>query len=434
MPDRTLTPHIKDATEFEVKLPPCDVFHLDNKIPVYHVHSDEQETLQLEWVFEAGTWYESSSLIAITTNILLKNGTKQHTSEQLNEMIEYYGAFLSTRCTHEFASLTLHCLEKHLTHLLPIMQEIITEAVFPENELEIYQQNGKQKLIVNLEKSDFVANQLIEKYIFGEYHPYGRYTTMEAYDALQRDSLYAFYKAHYSFDQCKIFLAGKIPGYAEQILNDFFGKDDWNKHAEASEDIAINKQKDYPMQPALEKKYRIANDPDGVQGAIRIARPFPNRYHPDVPKMQVLNTIFGGYFGSRLMSNIREDKGYTYGIYSALYPYNKAGMYNILTEVGKDVCEPAVVEIYKEMALLCKEPVPDDELKLVRNYLIGGVLGDLDGAFQVIRRWKNLILSGLDENYFYNTIQTIRTISTEELQQLAQKYYVPEDFYELVVV
>lgn len=427
MINRKQPPRIKDAIEFELKLPPLESFHLTNHIPVYLIRSNEQDTLQVEWVFDAGNWYESSSLLAVAVNALIKNGTEKHSAMEINEMIEFYGAFFSARCEHEFASITLHCLEKHVEKLLPIIYEILTEAAFPEAELNLFRQNRKQKLSIDLEKCDFVANQYIEKYLFGEYHPYGRYTTMEAFDALQRDDLYAFYKKHYTFSNCKIFVAGKVPGQFEEMLDDIFGKTEWNGKTPVT-------LKDFPLQPALEKKYRISNDPDGVQGAIRLARAFPNRYHPDVAPMKVLNTIFGGYFGSRLMNNIREDKGYTYGIFSALYLYNKAGEFCISTEAGKEVCEAALAETYKEMERLCQEPVPAEELALVRNYLIGTVLGDLDGCFKVIRRWRGLILSGLDENYFNHTIETIKTVDASVLQQLAQKYFIKDDFYELVVV
>ena len=162
--------------------------------------------------------------------------------------------------------------------------------------------------------------------------------------------------------------------------------------------------------------------------------PFPNRHHPDFIKTQVLNNVFGGFFGSRLMSNIREEKGYTYGIFSYLQNHLQQTAWVISTEAGRDVCEATVAEVYKEMELLRKEAVDDEELQLVRNYMMGAILGDLDGPFHIINRWKNLILNGLDENYFYNQINAIKTVSAEELQQLANKYLVPENFYELVVV
>lgn len=427
MINRKQPPRIKDAVEFEIKLPPLESFTLDNGIPVYLIRSDEQETLQIEWVFDAGNWYESAWLQAAAVNALMKNGTTKHSSREINEMIEFYGAFFSAQCEHEFASVSLHCLQKHVDKLLPIFYEILTEAAFPESELELFRQNRKQKLSIDQKKCDFVANQSIEKYLFGADHPYGRFSTMEAYDALERDSLYAFYRKHYTSRSCKIFVAGNVPAGFRNLLNDIFGQQKWN-------DGQAVDQQEYPLKPAVEKKYRVDNDPNGVQGAIRVARPFGDRYHPDVAPMKVLNTIFGGYFGSRLMTNIREDKGYTYGIFSALYLFNKAGEIAVMTEVGKEVCEPALTEIYQEMERLCEAPVPEEELALVRNYMIGSVLGDLDGSFKVIRRWRGLILSGLDETYFNHSIDTVKHVTAKQLQQLAQKYYVKDDFYELVVI
>jgi predicted Zn-dependent peptidase len=176
------------------------------------------------------------------------------------------------------------------------------------------------------------------------------------------------------------------------------------------------------------------NDPEGVQGAIRIARHFPNRHHPDFPKVQVLNTLFGGFFGSRLMNNIREDKGYTYGIYSYLQNHIQGGAWIISTEAGREVCEATVKEVYYEMQQLRDGDIDAEELLLVKNYLIGTLLGDLDGPFHIIARWKNLILNGLDINFFNHSVDTIKHIQADELRELANRYLQPDDFYELTVI
>jgi predicted Zn-dependent peptidase len=170
-----------------------------------------------------------------------------------------------------------------------------------------------------------------------------------------------------------------------------------------------------------------------VQGSIRIARHFPNRHHPDFAPTQVLNNIFGGFFGSRLMSNIREDKGYTYGIHSYLQNHVQACAWMISTDAGKDVCRATIDEVYKEMKILREELVDEDELALVKNYMLGSLLGDLDGPFQIIGRWKTYVLNGLTDAYFYNTIQTVRSMDAKALNELANKYLNEEDFYELVV-
>ncbi|MCX6319164.1 MAG: pitrilysin family protein [Bacteroidetes bacterium] len=424
MPDRKTAPPIADAVNFDLKLKQADRYTLRNGVEVYAVNAGAEEVLSIEWVFFAGNWQEEQNLVAATTNFLLRNGTSTKTAFQINEHFEYYGAYLNRGCYNETATITLHCLNKHVQELLPVVKELITDSVLPQQELDIYKQNMKQRLKVNLKKSDFVAGRLIDVYLFGEEHPYGKYSRAEDFDALNREQLLQFYEQYYKQGKFILFVAGKLPESLPAILDQHFG-DLPNRDNTKPAITAI---------PALEKKYRVSNDVKGVQGSIRLARPFPNRHHPDFMKVMVLNSLFGGFFGSRLMSNIREDKGYTYGIHSYLQNHVHQSAWMISTEAGKDVCEAAIAEVYKEMQLLREELVDDEELLLVRNYMIGSILGDLDGPFQIINRWKNLALNNLKENYFYDSIQTIKTISAAELQELANRYLQPEAFYELVVI
>lgn len=426
MIDRKKSPAIHDAVDFDLRLKPCEQFTLDNGVPVYAVNAGEQDVLMIELVFYAGNWYEQQNIVAATTNFLLKNGTKHKAALALNEHFEFHGAYLNRHCYNETATVTLHCLSKHLPQLLPSIAEILTESVFPAEELAIYKQNQKQRLEVNLKKCDFVANRLIDEYLFGINHPYGKYTSTADYDALEREQLQEFYQQYYTKGKCIMFAAGKLPADIQQQLNAAFGHLPFNR-------VDMPEMK-HTVNLATEKKYNIINDAAGVQGAIRIARPFPNRHHPDFIKVQVLNNIFGGFFGSRLMSNIREDKGYTYGIHSYLQNHIECSAWMISTEAGRDVCAATIEEVYKEMQRLRDEPIDKEELDLVRNYMMGSILGDLDGPFQIISRWKNYVLNNLTDAYFYNNLQSIRGITAEELQGLANKYLVPEAFYELTVV
>ena len=424
MIDRKKSPVIVDAVNFDLRLKQANKFILDNGVEVYAVNAGAEEVLQFEWVFVAGNWEEEQNLVAATTNFLLRNGTSKRSAFQINEHFEYYGSFLNRACGNEIAILTLHCLTKHVKELLPVVKELITDSVLPQQELDIYKQNMKQRLKVSLKKSDFVASRLIDVYLYGENHPYGKYSRAEDFDAIEREQLIDFYKEYYQQGKLIMFVAGKLPADIETVLNQHFG--DLPNAAIGTKKITINQSE--------EKKFRITNDAEGMQGSIRMARPFPNRHHPDFLKVQMLNALFGGFFGSRLMSNIREDKGYTYGIHSYLQSHVHDSAWVISTEAGKDVCEATIAEVYKEMKDLREELVEEDELLLVRNYMMGGILGDLDGPFQIIARWKNYVLNNLTEQYFYDSINTIKTISAEELQGLAQKYLQPEDFYELVVV
>ena len=426
MPNRTQAPKIFDAVEFNLQLKPYTQFNLDNGVPVYTVNAGAEDVVMLEFVFYAGNWYEEKNIVAATTNFLLKNGTQTKNAFAINEHFDFYGAYLTTGCYNETSTLTLFTLSKHLPQLLPVMAEILTQSVFPESELAIYKQNQKQKLKVNLKKCDFVANRLIDEYVFGKNYPYGKYTTEKDYDLINRNEIISFYNEYYTQGKCIMFVAGKLPAGIELQLNKTFGNLPFNQNK--------NIQKQILQTPSSQKKYNIVNDENDVQSAIRMAAPFPNRHHPDFQKVQVLNTVFGGYFSSRLMSNIREDKGYTYGIHSFIQNHIHDTSWQISAEAGRDVANATINEIYKEMELLQKELIDDEELNLVRNYMIGSILSDLDGPFQLIARCKNYILNGLDENYFYNSINTIKTVTAQELRQLAQKYLQPQNFYEVVVI
>lgn len=424
--NRKLAPHIVDAVEFDLALQPYGHFRLNNGVDVYTINGGTQEVIQVELVFFAGNSFEKKNAVAAATNFLLKNGTTKRTAFEINEQFEYYGAYLNRACYNETATINLHCLNKHLGHLLPVLRELITEANFPQQELEIYQQNTQQRLMVNLKKCDFVANRLIDAYVYGEDHPYGKYNRAEDYQALTREELQDFYNTHYTKGNCLLFVSGLLPKNIQELLNGAFG------------DLPLKPGKaevpKFTPTPAAEHKQFIVNDKDGVQGAIRIARSFPGRHHPDFLKVLVLNNVFGGFFGSRLMSNIREDKGYTYGIYSYIQNHTGETAWMISTEAGRKVCEKTVQEVFFEMKRLREGFIGEEELLLVRNFMIGSLLADIDGPFQIMARWKNIILNGMTEDYFDRTIQTIKTVSAEELHELAMKYLQPEAFYELIVV
>ena len=422
--DRKQAPPIVDAVDFELQLPKVESFTLRNGVPVHAFNGGAEEVMSVEWVFWSGNSYETANLEAATANFLLRNGTSDRTAFQINEFFEYHGAFLQRSCFNETATISLHGLSKHLDVLLPVVRELIVDSVMPADELSTYVQNMKQRLSVSLKKCDFVAGRLIDAYLFGEDHPYGRYTKSEDFDRLSREQLLRFYDRYYRNGEFMLFVAGKLPSNFREALDRYFG------------DLP-NGKVDRPVHaiiPAEQKKYRIENDPNGVQGAIRMARAFPGRTHPDFQPSMILNTVFGGFFGSRLMSNIREDKGYTYGIHSYLMNLMQSSGWMVSTEAGKDVCEATIQEVYKEMRILREELIDDDELSLVKNYLMGSLLGDLDGPFQIIGRWKNLILNGCTDAYFYNTIRTIKSVTPEQLRDLAQRYLREEDFYEIVVI
>jgi predicted Zn-dependent peptidase len=427
MINRKQTPPVLDAVNFAYNLQPLQQERLGNNIPLYWLNAGTQDVVQVDWVFNAGLWQEQQTAVAQAVAALLKNGTAVRTALEINEAIEFYGASLKVSANNDYTIVTLHTLTRHLAALLPVIKEILTEASFHQQELQTYIQNARQRLGVSLRQCDFVANRHIDAYLFGRQHPYGRFTEDADLQALNTAALRDFHRKYYQSGNCRIFMAGKLDKTQVEMVAAHFGREQWG-------DTRVPEARQHATTPAQERKYRINNDENGVQGAVRIARSFPTRKHPDFAPMQILNTLFGGYFGSRLMANIREEKGFTYGIYSQVYNYRYDGALLIATEAGRDVCEQTVTEIYKEMDLLCQEKVSEEELLLVKNYLLGNILGDLDGPFSIMQRWKNIILNDLPQDQFDQNIELYKAIGPEKLRDLAQHYLNKEDYYELVVI
>jgi len=396
---------------------------LPNQLPLFVINAGSQALCKIEMVFNAGNYFETGALIANATNSLMREGTTSKSAGEIAELLDYYGAFLETAVYKDKASVILYSLNKHLSKTLPVMMDIIQNAIFPEKELSLYKTNQKQKFLVNQQKVDFVARNHFNALLFKD-TPYDQFAEAENYDKLTQAQLQSFFKERYANHASYMVIAGNI---ATDVLN---------QGIDAAGSLPLKTEsKLLPYVNAITGRQELfIEKKDAMQSAIRIGRRLFNKNHSDYFGMQLLNTILGGYFGSRLMSNIREDKGYTYGIYSSQSSYIHSGMLCIQTEVGRDVLQHAVDEIYKEMDLLLQESIEEEELLLVKNYLLGSIIGDLDGPFSILQRWRSLILNGLDQQTFQKNIHTYKNITAIELQQLAKKYYNAADFFEIQVV
>lgn len=424
--DRSQPPHIQDPIDFKFVLPPLERQTLSNGIPLYWISAGVQEVVEIDWVFPAGIWQEPSPGVAQATARGIRWGTQNHQAREIDEILDFHGASLRQSVNNDYCTVSLFCLSRHLPALLPYLVDMFQNSLFPDSELEIYRRNTLQRLKVQLSQSEFVANQQIDAALFGVDHPYGRYTRPEILENLQREDLAAFWNQAYALSHVQIFMAGYVDEQALKTVSTAFGS--------LSLDPVLPPSPSTPPPSPLKGKQRLQVDEQGVQGSLRIGRAAPNRLDPDFSPMVMLNTVFGGYFGSRLMRNIREEKGYTYGIYSGLSSYFHGGTQIIQTEVGRDVIDDAIEEIYHEMQQLRDYPVGEEELSLVKNYLLGSLLADLDGPFEMLRRWRSLILYGLDADHFYASIDLYRTIDSQRIQEMAQRYYRPEEYVELVVV
>jgi predicted Zn-dependent peptidase len=421
MLDRTIAPDFKAIDHISL-IKPIEI-KLNNGCRIFSFNSGDQGIVRIEFIFKNLRFDPAKPLLNSAVNTMITEGTATRSALQIADEIDFYGAFLQAEYGYDQSQVTLYSLTKHLGRTLPVIKDILTNSSFPETELQTYVRNQQQKLKVSLQKNDLVARREFNKALYGN-TIYGFSANEENYSAIKREDLLRHFLLMYQPANCTVLVAGNTDESILQQVIDFCN--DWQPASQPAD----NAQPE--IQPATERFY-FKEKAEALQSAIRIGMPSINRTHSDFPALQVLNTVLGGYFGSRLMANIREDKGYTYGIGSGLSSLLHGGAFFIATEVGANVCRDALTEIEKEVNLLKTEPISEDELQLVRNYMLGSLLGSLENVFSHADKFKNIYFFGLDYNYYSRYTEVIKTITAGELTELANRYFDFDNFYKVIV-
>ena len=422
IPDRTKAP--KNGKTIDLHIQEVVEMAFDNGLKVYSIDAGDEEVTRLDIIFMAGSAFQGKRLIASTTAKLLKEGTKTYTSVSVAEKLDYFGAYFDIHVTKDSATLTLYSLTKHLHELLPIISEILSEATFPEHELQTYLELKRQEFIINSEKVRYKAMLEFNKLVYGEGSAYGQSIELDDFNLLHREDLQKFYEQNYTVDNAYIIISGKANEEVSSMIKNYVGNGFLNSKGKKPE---VN----YLGENGSREKF--VEKSGALQSAIRIGRPIMNKMHPDYNRFILLNTILGGYFGSRLMSNLREDKGFTYGISSFNSNYINGAAFSIATEVNAKHTQSAVDEIFKEMKLLREQKVSNEELELVKNYIYGTFLRNFDGPFALADRFRSAKDFGLGFDYYRNSLEQLMMVNAEEISETANKYLDPSDMIQLVV-
>lgn len=404
-------------------LPPYEKRTLSNGTPVYIVNGGTQEVVKIEFIFLAGKAYEAHHTVAKCTSSLLTEGTTHYTSEEIAEHFDYYGAVVSARSGVDTARIRVYCMNKFLTETLTMVKEVIEEPTFPEDEIITHLDNRKDRLDIELTKNETIGYRKLTESIFGEQHPYGYNSKKEDLEKVTRDMIVGHHRENFRPDNLMICVSGRVHESTIDLIEKLFGQ---TNHAGKQKVVAFNPE------PVNERMIHLSG-PQKHQVAIRIGRPLFKRDHPDFPGMFVTNALLGGYFGSRLMTNLREDKGMTYGIYSSVDTFRQGGCFYISTEVARKNYEASLSVIYQEIEKLSEELVSDDELQMVKNYLMGFLMMQLDGPFNAMDVIKSLILESNHTESFNLLINKVQHIKPHEIRDLMNRYLKREELIEIVV-
>ncbi len=404
------------------KIPEPFPVELKNGLPVFLFDSGTEEIERIEFTFDAGNIRESVPLLASTVNLMLQEGTEKYRSVRLNRLLDMYCAFFQPYTDSDRAGIIICFMNKYAGKALELAREMLFFPLFNEKELKLLTKKRFQQYCIEREKVHRLASDEFFESIFGKNHPYGRTTVPDDFANIRLSDLAEFHSAFYKPENMAIIVSGKINEKLIDLLNEYFGGFSL-KYANVCKSALSPKGE--------ENRIRHISKPGSVQCAIRIGSSTINKRHPDYPGLKIVNMILGGYFGSRLMKNLREEKGYTYGISSSVISLNMAGYKSISAEVSKLFTQKAIDEIYMEIRQLQNEPIGKEELETVRNYMIGELVRMFDGPFTIPESFRSVWEFGLDNSYFYRLASKIKSIDPDEITELARTYYNIDDLYQI---
>ena len=423
MLDRTVAPEIRPLDDFSIVVPEKQLMR--NGMPLFTIQAGTEDVVRFDLVIKSGQLHQKQPLQAVFTNRMLREGTHGLTSAEIAETLDYYGAWLDLSVSVDCSFVSLYSLSRYFDRTLEVVASMIKDAVFPEKEFDVIRDIHKHQFMVNNQRVDVLSRKQLNRSLFGHTHPLGRYAELDDYDRIDVEILKEYYRKNYSSANCSAYLSGKVTPEVIRCVEAFFGDAPWGD-AQGSPEAT-----DAVITTDSRKRVFVEKD-DAMQSSVRIGGFAIDRKHPDYFKLRVLVTLFGGYFGSRLMSNIREDKGYTYGIGAGLVVYPGTGLLVISTETGNEYVEDVLKEVYHEMDRLREERVPEEELEMARSYMLGDMCRTYESPFSLSDAWMLVETSGLDCGFYERSIAAIRETTAEDILQFARKYFCKENLIEVV--
>ncbi len=404
-----------------LEMPRTESLTLRNGLKLYTLRADDFEVVRISFVFHAGSVTQNAPFVAGTTANLLAEGSSRLTGRQIAEQLDFYGSYFEASLDRDYVYISFCSLRRYFRETLKAAEEILLRPVFPEHEVETYCRKRRQQLAVERTKVDTLAREAFAGALFGPEHPYGIAYPESAYDTLERRSLTDHYRRLYT------------GGNAIAVCSGHVGEEELKAIVELAEQLPEGSAPELHFPEPESRPFVHIERPEALQSSLRIGRLLFPRNHPDFTGMQVVATVLGGYFGSRLMRNLREQHGYTYGVMASAVNFDRAGYLAIATQVGAEVTRPALDEIFREIDRLRREPVGEEELTLTKRILTGEMMRILDGPFGIADVAIENILSHEGEGAVNRQLQEIRTITPERIQSLARQYLDPERLVTAVV-
>ena len=382
---------------------------------IYCFPSGNTELVKIDFLFEAGSAYQTSFLCAAAANKLLSVATKEKDSAQLAEFLDYRGVVVETTNGVQQSVLTVYMLRRFAEEVMPVLGEMLRDPAFDRGDFEVWKERKRVELGVCERQTRERARRLFYECLMGAEHPLGRHASGADVDALRLETVKEHYRKYYSLTDCTVVVSGRIDDYLLALVERYITTPTGSER----------ERELLPPAPEVGEGLRCyAKVLGAVQTTLRMGRVLPLRWwEMDYARFMLLTTLTGGWFGSRLMSNLREEKGYTYGVYARTQIYRGMILFYIATDVAGEVAERAEEEIRKELEGLVQ--VDEGELERVKTVLAADFVRSLDGVFERSTRFCDMQATCVTEQLTENLREALETTTAAELEELARRMLSP---------
>ncbi len=423
--DRTKPPQTPPIPDF--KLPSLYETSLPNGLKIVLVEDARFPLVTLRLAFLGGSKFDPPSLpgLSESTAALLTEGTKTRSSRQIAEELAEIGGTLNGASGPDGLTLAGSSLADHAPKLIEILADVIRNASFPADEVELRKQNRKEALRAQRSQPSFLADEKLAATVFGS-HPYSHIApTMESLERMDQKALANFRDTYLVPNNATLVLLGRLPGRQQTLKLVRAAFEDW-------------KQKALPPAPKAEfpagqRGILLVDRPGSVQADIHVGQLAVTRSSPEFFPLMMASTILGGGTNSRMFRNIREKEGFAYDAHSFLDTKRDAGVMTAITQVRNDVIEPAMQALLTEMEGMAKQAVPAGELSASKNFVSGVFLLRLETQDGLATQLSNMKILGLPNSYLEHYTSSVRSVEPDQIQAVARKYIAPGDAAIVVV-
>lgn len=421
--NRAIPPRIRPIEAFSLPAPRNE--RLANGIPVFYFDNPNLDLIHLLLQVKTGSLYQPAKHVCNFAYTLLRESSPRLTTQEMSEKLDYYGTNVTVNVGMDNVQILISVPKNNLPNILPVLAECIISPTYKADNLTIMKDKEIKNLAYNEQKTDYRSWRLMWREMLGEQFPtVSEFATPETLSSVTLKQLHDFHRQSFCAENVTLMVTGNLDASLEEHLRNI-----WSAipHGIRSADV--------PLISVPEEGNPLIYEeiPNCLQSSIVLCRHTMGYNDPERTGFSVLNTLTGGYFSSRLMQNLRERQGLTYGVSSACTFFGNQSVFSICSDVNASQTKNAIEACHEELQRLQEEPVTNEELNMVKNYMTGMLLRAVDTSVNAMQKFAYWHRFGLDETEMERYFCDIKQVTSSNILNLAKKFFEYNKFTNIIV-